>query len=234
MHPDLAALLELQKEDGAVEAIESRLRDVDARAAVMDRERDALGTAVERARATLEAEERRRNELAHKVDEHKQLQQRNLSVLDGVWKPREATAAMAQIDLTRKVLAQEESDLHGIVGRIQDLRQALELQQLELSELDDRQRSARKELVQERRSVEAELERARAVRGERASKVSRGVLQKYERIRERDRSAALYPLRGQACGRCNTAIPLQRRNVIAAGRSIEVCEGCGVLLYAAG
>ena len=44
---------------------------------------------------------------------------------------------------------------------------------------------------------------------------------------------ALYALRGAACGRCNTAIPLQRRNVMAAGRSVEVCEGCGVLLYAA-
>ncbi|HJU65831.1 MAG TPA: hypothetical protein VJ596_09150, partial [Gemmatimonadaceae bacterium] len=124
--------------------------------------------------------------------------------------------------------------LHGLVGRIQDLRQALELQELELSELEERQRSSREQLAVERQSVEDELEQARAVRRERAARVSRGVLQKYERIRERDRSAALYPLRGQACGRCNTAIPLQRRNVIAAGRSIEVCEGCGVLLYAAG
>jgi predicted nucleic acid-binding Zn-ribbon protein len=58
------------------------------------------------------------------------------------------------------------------------------------------------------------------------------MLAKYERIRQRDHAHALYPLRGAACGRCNTAIPLQRRNVIAAGRSIEACEGCGVLLYA--
>jgi predicted nucleic acid-binding Zn-ribbon protein len=50
----------------------------------------------------------------------------------------------------------------------------------------------------------------------------------------RNTSNVLYPLRGQACGRCDTAIPMQRRNAIAAGRAIDVCEACGVLLYAAG
>jgi predicted nucleic acid-binding Zn-ribbon protein len=64
--------------------------------------------------------------------------------------------------------------------------------------------------------------------------VPRGILSKYERIRGREKSFALYQLRGAACGRCNTAIPLQRRNVMAAGRTIEVCEGCGVLLYTPG
>jgi predicted nucleic acid-binding Zn-ribbon protein len=64
--------------------------------------------------------------------------------------------------------------------------------------------------------------------------VPRSILSKYERIRGREKSFALYQLRGAACGRCNTAIPLQRRNVMAAGRTIEVCEGCGVLLYTTG
>jgi predicted nucleic acid-binding Zn-ribbon protein len=80
--------------------------------------------------------------------------------------------------------------------------------------------------------VVAALREARGRREGSAARVSRGILSKYERIRGRAHEPSLYPLRGAACGRCNTAIPLQRRNAIAAGRSIEVCEGCGVLLYA--
>ncbi|HEY7861571.1 MAG TPA: hypothetical protein VIB98_08990, partial [Gemmatimonadaceae bacterium] len=67
-----------------------------------------------------------------------------------------------------------------------------------------------------------------------AAHVPPPILRKYERILSRNTSNVLYALRGQACGRCDTAIPLQRRNAIAAGRAIEVCEACGVLLYAAG
>ena len=43
---------------------------------------------------------------------------------------------------------------------------------------------------------------------------------------------ALFALRGPSCGHCDTAIPLQRRNIMAGTGQIEVCEACGVLLYA--
>ncbi|HEU4641235.1 MAG TPA: hypothetical protein VFS44_02190 [Gemmatimonadaceae bacterium] len=226
------ALLALQDDDTAIAAIEGRLRELDAREKTLDRERNAIGEAIEKAKAAADVEERKRRELAGKVQEHRSLQDRNLAALDAVRKAREATAAMAQIDLTRRVLAQEESDLQALSGRINDLRQAAELQEMELVEVERRQEAQRAELAAARAELERELAVARGKRDSAAAKVSRAVLTKYERIRGRERANALYPLRGTACGRCNTAIPLQRRNVMAAGRSIEVCEGCGVLLYA--
>ena len=50
----------------------------------------------------------------------------------------------------------------------------------------------------------------------------KSILSKYERILSRNTSNVLYPLRGQACGHCDTAIPMQRRNAIA-GRSRDRC-----------
>ena len=41
----------------------------------------------------------------------------------------------------------------------------------------------------------------------------------------------LVPLRQDACGHCHTAVPLQRRQIILQGQTLESCEGCGVLLY---
>lgn len=234
MHPDLEALLALQEQDGAIAVLEERLREADQEAAALDAERAALAAAVAQAKEDADAEERKRRELAGKMEEHRALEQRNLGALDSVRKAREANAAWAQLDITRRVIAQEESDMQTLALRINDLRQSAELHARELAEVEERQGSEREALDAKRAEIEGELSTLRDARSTAAERVSRSLLQKYERIRGREKADALYALRGAACGRCNTAIPLQRRNVMASGRSIEVCEGCGVLLYAAG
>ncbi|MGI8498987.1 MAG: zinc ribbon domain-containing protein [Gemmatimonadaceae bacterium] len=234
MNSDLEALLVLQQEDEVVGGLKSRVRTLEAREQSLVRERDAMAQSLERARAAVEAEEKRRRELEGKVQQHKQLQDHNLAQLDQVRKPKEATAAMLQIEMTRKVLAQEESDLQSMTTRLGELRHAVHEHEMNLELLGETQQAARDEIAAERALLEGELGEAQSKRDDTAQRVSKQVLSKYERIRGRDQGGALYPLRGMACGRCNTAIPLQRRNVIAAGRAIDVCEGCGVLLYAAG
>jgi predicted nucleic acid-binding Zn-ribbon protein len=234
VNPDLAALLTLQDDDSTMAAIDERLHDLDRRTASLDNERVAVNTAIERARTSAEAAEKQRRELAHKIDDHRSMQERNLSVLDAVRKQREAQAAMTQVDMIRRVLAQEERDLQSLNGRIADLKRAEEAALKELGEVDERQSAERADIARSRIELETELREARARREASASRVPRNILNKYERIRGREKSFALYQLRGAACGRCNTAIPLQRRNVMAAGRTIEVCEGCGVLLYTPG
>jgi len=232
--PDLEAVLALQAEDAIVAQLRTKLRAIDDKLKALDSERTQMEESLARARASAEAEEKRRRELSNKVEDHKAMQERNLATLDVVRKPKEATAAMSQVEMLRKVLSQEETDLHSISLRVHDLHHAIDGQEKMLGELDARQSEQRAAHAAERRAAEAEMEKAKAIRAERAALVPKTILLKYERILSRNTSSVLYPLRGQACGRCDTAIPLQRRNAIAAGRAIEVCEACGVLLYAAG
>lgn len=234
VHPDLVALLELQKEDADIASLESRRRDLDGQLLSLDREQDAVRHTLEQSRAAVDAEEKKRRELLSKVQAHKALHERNLGTLDQVKKAKEAAAAMSQIEIVRKALAQEESEVQAMTARITELELTAQRQEVEVAETEERQVSAREQIAEARRELEEELRQAQTTRNESATRVSRSVLIMYERIRGRSGSSALYPLRGAACGRCNTAIPLQRRNVIAAGRSVEVCEGCGVLLYATG
>lgn len=234
MSPDLEAVLALQAEDAIVAQLKTRLRAIDDKLTSLDTERASMEESLARARASAEAEEKRRRELSNKVEDHKAMQDRNLATLDVVRKPKEATAAMSQVEMLRKVLSQEETDLHSISLRVHDLHHAIDGQEKMLGELDAQQSEQRAAHAAERKVAEAELDRAKAIRSERAAQVPKPILLKYERILSRNTSSVLYPLRGQACGRCDTAIPLQRRNAIAAGRAIEVCEACGVLLYAAG
>jgi predicted nucleic acid-binding Zn-ribbon protein len=232
--PDLEAVLALQAEDAIVAQLNEKLRTLDGRMKSLDAERKQLEDSLARARVTAEQEEKKRRELSIKVEDHKAMQERNLATLDVVRKPKEANAAMAQVDMLKKVLSEEETDLHSLSLRVHDVHHAIDGQQKLLSELDARQQEQRTAHAKERAVIEGELAEAREVRAERAAHVSKGILLKYERILSRNTSNVLYPLRGQACGRCDTAIPMQRRNAIAAGRAIDVCEACGVLLYAAG
>jgi predicted nucleic acid-binding Zn-ribbon protein len=232
--PELEAVLALQAEDAIVAQLNEKLRKLDAQLKTLDTERTQIEESLARARVTAEQEEKRRREMSIKVEDHKAMQERNLATLDVVRKPKEATAAMAQVDMLKKVLSQEETDLHSLSLRVHDVHHAIDGQQKVLAELDARQREQRAAHAAERSTIEEELANAKSVRSEKASHVPKNILLKYERILSRNTSNVLYPLRGQACGRCDTAIPMQRRNAIAAGRAIDVCEACGVLLYAAG
>ena len=100
-----------------------------------------------------------------------------------------------------------------------------------LAALEAEQNAARPEIEAKRNSLRSELDAARRDRDGRARSVARPMLGKYDRIRGK-RTQALYPLRGGSCGNCDTAVPLQRRNMMAGTGEIEVCEACGVLLYA--
>jgi predicted nucleic acid-binding Zn-ribbon protein len=101
------------------------------------------------------------------------------------------------------------------------------------AELDSAQTEARASLSADQEKIEAELADARGVRAEKAKSVPRTLLLRYERIRSRKRVYAVFPLRGASCANCDTVLPLQRRSMMTGSGATEVCEGCGVMLYAA-
>jgi uncharacterized protein len=230
---DLESLLAVQADDAGIRAIGERVADVDRRLRALDDERVVAVAAVERARVALEREEAKRGALQARVEEHRQLHQRNLTQLDQVRRLREATAAQTQVDMARQILNEEERELQALARRIEDQRQALTAHEAALADIDERQQETRATFAAEREALDAQAAEARAKREDAARRVPRGLLSRYERIRDRRGGEAVFPLRGSACSSCDTAIPMQRRNLMADGSMIEVCEGCGVLLYAA-
>jgi uncharacterized protein len=231
MHPDIQALLDLQADDVVIAGLETRIRAIEPRLRELDTRRAAISAALAQSRTAVEAEEKRRGEVQNRVVAHRQLQERNTAALDAVKKMKEATAAMAQVEVTRKIIADEEAEIAAIGRRLTELKQTAERQAETLASMDEEQAETRRQLSEERASLLEELSRAKAQRDGTSSRVARPLLGKYDRIRGR-RVNAVYALREQSCGHCDTAIPLQRRNVMLSG-AIEVCEACGVLLYSA-
>jgi uncharacterized protein len=234
VNPDIERLLTLQRDDAEIDGMQRRLDELDAGAKALERERAEAAAAVEKARGEVAAEEKKQRELQGKFSEHKQLQEKNLAQLDAVKKAREATAAMSQIDITRRALVQDESDLQTAEQRVRSMRDQLVARELVLEEIDDRIRETRAGTAEEREKIVREMMDAHAKRDVAAHDVNPRLLTAYDRLRRRGRGTPLAQIRGASCGACNTAIPMQRRNQIMSGNAIEACEGCGVLLYAAG
>jgi predicted nucleic acid-binding Zn-ribbon protein len=232
VHPDVEALLALQVEDQAIRSLEDRVAAFEPRMRAMAQARSATEEAVANAQAAMATEERRQRDLQEQIARHKLLHERNLAQLDVVKRMRDATAAMAQVEAARRILAEEESDLQGVSRRLTELRGALEQQERVRRELEEQQQAEQQTIETSRAEIDAQLQTARSARATSATRVNRTLLSKYDRIRTARRDGAIFALRGPSCGHCDTSVPLQRRNMMAASGAIEVCETCGVLLYA--
>ncbi len=228
----LEALLALQTQDDVVDALRARLDALEPRLAELDTIRQRAVRSIEETRAGVEADERRQRELEGRISDHRQRHERNVANLDAVKRMREATAAMLQVEAGRKLLMEEENELKALVGRVADGHASLKRQEESLEELDASQADARAEIEAERAELGGEYAAASGARKSLAAGVEAAVLQKYDRIRNRRRSQALYALDNGACSCCDTAVPVQRRSMMATTGVIEVCEACGVLLYA--
>jgi uncharacterized protein len=233
MQQEVEALLALQEDDLKIREIESQIRALDPQLAEFDKRRDVVLSALARSEIAVAAEEKKQRELQARLAQHKQMQERNLHQLDDVKRMREATAATAQVESTRRLMAEDESEIAILGRRIAEMNATVAASRQALATLEEEQKAARPEIEAKRASLLSEMDAAKRDRDDRAGSVPRPMLGKYDRIRGK-RTQALYPLRGGSCGNCDTSIPLQRRNMMAGSGEIEVCEACGVLLYAEG
>ena len=232
MHPDVTALLAVQDDDLKIHELETRLAELRPRLDAMARERDKALAGLQEARHIAASEERRRHEVAARVAQHRALQEKNQAALNNVTSMREATAATAQLETAKRMIDEDERELAQIGQRTADANRLVDERQRVASELETAQVKARDSLAADQSDIEAKLTDARKDREAKAAHVPRSLLSRYDRIRSRRRVHAVFPLRNNSCGQCDTMLPLQRRSQMLNTGATEVCEGCGVMLYA--
>jgi predicted nucleic acid-binding Zn-ribbon protein len=232
VNPEIAALVDVQTDDLAIHELERGIDQLMPKVNALSAEVVKAKGALDQAAQMAEAEEKRKRDVLQRIEAHKQLQSKNEAVYSAATNQREATAAQAQLEQIRKVIGDEERDLGVINQRISELRALVEDRQASMAEIERQRDEAREAIAGERSKLEAELNTIRSRRNERAGKVGRPLIAMYDRIRSKKRVHALFPLRGSSCSNCDTAIPMQRRAQMVSTGKPEVCEGCGVLLYA--
>ena len=233
MHPDVQSLLAVQADDLQVYELEDRLAALAPRLAALERERGKVAGQLDRARASVAAEEARHRESMLRVDANRALVERSQRAYESVTSPKEANAAIVQLEQTKRMVDDAERDAAQVQGRINELRHHVADLEGGLAEVESRQAATRADLDAERDSIHSDIAGALEKREVTAKAVPGPMLFKYDRVRVRKRSESVFPLRDKSCSACDTAIPTQRRATMATSGALEMCEGCGVLLYAA-
>ena len=232
MHPDVIALVALEGEDSAVEALEARLRSLEPRLQELERTREVAATALERAKSALAAEQDKLRDSKTRSASSRALQERNQKQLDGITNVREATAASAQLDQSRKIASDADSEAMRITARVDEAQTRLTQAEIAMADIEASQETERTAIAGERHTIENDLRHARMKREGSAKRVSQPLLGKYEKVRRRRRGQSVFPLVNGACGSCDTKLPVQRRLEMQRTGTIEMCEACGVMIYA--
>ena len=231
MRTDLVSLLALQERDRAVMAAEKELDALRPEAAALDAEVALQTRAVAEAEAAARAAQDRRAELEARVAASKQAQDRRRQQLEYVRGAKEAATLMADIDMARKELLKVEAEVLKAADGVVEAEKKLKDQHKAHAAVVAQQAEARASLAERRGAIEGRMAEAAGLRAAAAQEVRAPLLARYERTRRGRSPIALVPLRQDACSHCHTAVPLQRRQIILQGQTIESCEGCGVLLY---
>ena len=233
MHPDLEALLMLQRKDEAVRATDESLEALKPELAKLDQALEGVEQKLEMARRGIQDAVGRRGELEGKIASYKGMQDARKQRLEWVKGAKEAQTLMAELDLARTVIAKEEMEFLRSGDAVTEAERKAAEAEKGVEEVRDAQRADREILDGKRQAIMAEREKAVAERQKAAKDVQASLLSRYEKIRKGKAPVAVYALHGGSCGHCFTAVPTQRRVLIQRGATIEGCEACGVLLYVA-
>ncbi len=231
MTPDLEKLLDLQAKDLTLLEVDQRLDAVLEEEQALDEAVRAAEAQIGTAQRSVAESIRRRIEVEGRVETYRKLQEGRRKRIE-VSRPGKDTAAlMAELDLSRQVLAREESDWFRA-------QEAVQAQEARVAEAEAQVEALRAEQVEPREALAArrsELESERAValeaRDTSAAAVAKPLRSRYERLRGSRAPVAVVALAGDACGACYTAVPMNRRAQMRMTGVVDGCEGCGVMLY---
>lgn len=232
MHPDLPKLLDVQGKD-------RHLSEVSARREELAAERAALDAALETARQQIAQAERgaadaatRRDAREAKLEAQRSLQEKRRARLEQERNPRVAAQLMADVEMARSILAQEESEWMRVAEEATQREQAVVLATERLEALTAEQAEARESLVGREAEAEAAYVAAKTERDAAAADLPKALRTKYDRLHGSRHSEVLVPAVNATCTACYTSIPSSRIGQLQADSLLlDGCEMCGAILY---
>ncbi len=226
------ALLSLQEIDAEIEARQRRLEELSREISREGTELEELEGRAEAARKKVEEAEAELRRIERSVQAGRATLKRLEARAQEVQNMKQHLAARAEVDAARRNLRAAEEDALDVMQEVEDGKSALASIQDELTERREEHETRFREAREERRALQEEIEIRRDRRRNREMRLGGAALRLYQKVRSGRTRRALAPMTGDGvCGNCFTAIPLQRQADIRAGRTLEVCEGCGVILY---
>jgi len=238
MHPDLPKLLDVQTKDHRLAEITARVREIEVERAALDVVLDRVRSEIASATRTADDMARRRDEVATKLEGQRTKHEARRQRLEQERNPRVAAQLMADVELGRSILTQEEGEWLRLSEDVSTRTAAVKGAHERLTILEAEQETARALLDERMTALDSELLAARSDREASASQLDRTLRVRYDRLRGSRTSEILVPAgnpQGHAtCTACFTAIPRSRIGRLQAeGLLLDGCEMCGAIVYLA-
>jgi len=238
MHPDLPKLLDVQIKDRRLAEIMERVDEIETERAALDVALDRVRSEITSATRTADDISRRRDELSVKLEGTRVKHEARRQRLEQERNPRVAAQLMADVELGRSILTQEEGEWLRLSEDASARAGAVKGAHERLAVLEAEQDTARAALRDRMSALEGELTGARSEREASASQLDRTLRIRYDRLRGSRTTEILVPAgnpTGHAtCTACFTAIPRSRIGRLQAeGLLLDGCEMCGAIVYLA-
>ena len=224
-------LVELQRIDLKILAVQQQIRDFDPLLGEVEEPALVLESDAQKTRARLKEINLEERQLELSVAEKRERQKRLDERLGSVRNLREEAAVSAELEMVKQALQNDEQEALSILDQIRRMEGRLE-------ELDEAITEARgivgprlEELISGRDTAEKELGALEQDRENFVHKMDPLEIRLYEGIRRGGRVTAVAALTEDgACSHCFGIVPPQLQNEVRHGESLIRCEGCGVIL----
>ena len=224
-------LVELQRIDLKILAVQQQIRDFDPLLGEVEEPALVLESDAQKTRSRLKEINLEERQLELGVAEKRERQKRLDERLGSVRNLREEAAVSAELEMVKQALQNDEQEALSILDQIRRMEGRLE-------ELDEAITEARgivgprlEELISGRDTAEKELGALEQDRENFVHKMDPLEIRLYEGIRRGGRVTAVAALTEDgACSHCFGIVPPQLQNEVRHGKSLIRCEGCGVIL----
>jgi len=226
-------LLSLQEIDLEILRITDELDTLVAEMSGLETEVEDLEQEVTRLRAQKEEAEERVRKYQRSVQAGRATLKRIETRAGSVSNMQQHFAVRTETETARRNLRMAEDEALAAMQEVETFAERLRTAEAAHTGAQTRLESRGAEVAASRSGLEDELAKHTEQKRSQEERIDGRTLRLYQSVAGGRADTALASLTADGvCGHCYTAVPKQRQADIRAGRSLAVCEGCGVILYA--
>jgi predicted nucleic acid-binding Zn-ribbon protein len=217
---DLKALVKLAKIDILARDLEEELKNAPRRL-------EELQNDVNRLEELLKAEQQQ----DEGIKEQTQALARSKAKSAKARTMREADAVEKEMEVIRRMLKERESEREKLKEAIDKRGTILEQHKKEFEQLvaivSEEEKTTRKRLAE----LEAQRADVLSGRDEQLSKITTGLIKRYDRVRSKRGGIGVVSISGDCCGGCHMVLPPQQVNAVHKAETLEQCPRCQRFMY---
>lgn len=234
MMADLENLVELQKIELEIAAIQSRLKEIPREVEGLEREIATEKAAVKTVEDKLAETQKRRRGLEGELELIEQKISKYKDQLMEVKSNEEYRAMQKQIAHAQEDVSNKEDEILISLEQLDQLNADLRKRQEELKRGQARVQEMEADLEKEVARLRDELAGRTGRREELVAKVPEDLLSQYEKVAQVRGGVAMAEAKDEHCQVCHVRLRPQAYNEVRVGSKILRCDSCGRILYYTG